>query len=312
MDSRRWWCLLPKNYNILNLGNSFIVKNIGFIHNMLPPPYCVTGPRWVNLNPRNRIQWNIKRILIQENAFENVVCEMAAIFIDLNVQRKNLLTRPCFFYRTFACHYALFVDERYPLILNNTLKANHFQCFNVPWFQQFTTNVLCYIYNFTEKIHSHGCLWFIIILRALRIAQYFDHVLDTCYYWFCSVITFRLNIIIINAKHQYNYSRSLPKFPLKTATIFKAFCSCVDFNSGWLKLTRIKVALDDFQEGTLYLPAWTAMYIRETPMSRDTSPASPFISTSSGYWLTVTFVFVRCNYPSMPKLQRRVSNHCLV
>ena len=30
------------------LGNSFIVKNIGFLHNMLPPPYCVTGPRWVN------------------------------------------------------------------------------------------------------------------------------------------------------------------------------------------------------------------------------------------------------------------------
>ena len=29
-------------------GNYFIVKNIGFLHNMLPPQYCVTGPRWVN------------------------------------------------------------------------------------------------------------------------------------------------------------------------------------------------------------------------------------------------------------------------
>ena len=28
-------------------GIFFIVKNIGFLHNMLPPPYCVTGPRWV-------------------------------------------------------------------------------------------------------------------------------------------------------------------------------------------------------------------------------------------------------------------------
>ena len=28
-------------------GNSFIVKNIGILHNMLPPQYCVTGPRWV-------------------------------------------------------------------------------------------------------------------------------------------------------------------------------------------------------------------------------------------------------------------------
>ena len=29
-------------------GNSFIMKNIGFLHNMLPPQYCVTGPWWVN------------------------------------------------------------------------------------------------------------------------------------------------------------------------------------------------------------------------------------------------------------------------
>ena len=28
-------------------GNSFIMKNIGFLHNMLPPQYCVTGPWWV-------------------------------------------------------------------------------------------------------------------------------------------------------------------------------------------------------------------------------------------------------------------------
>ena len=28
--------------------NSFIVINIGFLHNMLPSPYCVTRPQWVN------------------------------------------------------------------------------------------------------------------------------------------------------------------------------------------------------------------------------------------------------------------------
>ena len=28
-------------------GNSFIMKNIGILHNMLPPQYCVTGPWWV-------------------------------------------------------------------------------------------------------------------------------------------------------------------------------------------------------------------------------------------------------------------------
>ena len=39
MDSKRWWCLLSKNYSILNLG---------FLHNMLTPQYCVTGPRWLN------------------------------------------------------------------------------------------------------------------------------------------------------------------------------------------------------------------------------------------------------------------------
>ena len=31
------------------LGNSFIVKCVGVLHSMLPPQYCVTGPRWVNL-----------------------------------------------------------------------------------------------------------------------------------------------------------------------------------------------------------------------------------------------------------------------
>ena len=31
-------------------GNSFIVKNIGFLYNMLPLPYCVTRPQWVKQN----------------------------------------------------------------------------------------------------------------------------------------------------------------------------------------------------------------------------------------------------------------------
>ena len=42
----------------------------------------------VNSNLRNKLQWNIKRnsgIFIQENAFENVVCEMASICLGLNV-----------------------------------------------------------------------------------------------------------------------------------------------------------------------------------------------------------------------------------
>ena len=30
-------------------GYSFIVKNIAFLQNMLPPQYCVTGPRWVKM-----------------------------------------------------------------------------------------------------------------------------------------------------------------------------------------------------------------------------------------------------------------------
>ena len=36
--------------------NSFTMKNVGILNNMLPPPYCVTGPRWVNTDylPSNR------------------------------------------------------------------------------------------------------------------------------------------------------------------------------------------------------------------------------------------------------------------
>ena len=49
-----------------------------------------TNAAWniVNLNLRNKLQWNLKRnsgIFIQENAFENVVCEMASICLGLNV-----------------------------------------------------------------------------------------------------------------------------------------------------------------------------------------------------------------------------------
>ena len=63
-------------------GNYFIVKNIGLLHNMLPSPWCVTRPQWVNWTLGNKLQWNLNRnscIFIQENAFENVVWKMAAI-----------------------------------------------------------------------------------------------------------------------------------------------------------------------------------------------------------------------------------------
>ena len=44
----------------------------------------------VNLNIRNKLQWNFKRnsyILIQDNGFENVVCEITTICLGLNVIR---------------------------------------------------------------------------------------------------------------------------------------------------------------------------------------------------------------------------------
>ena len=55
---KRWWCLLSQNF----WGNSFIGKNIGFLHNMLPPQYCVTGPRWVNVS-------RIKYLLVAQSTF---------------------------------------------------------------------------------------------------------------------------------------------------------------------------------------------------------------------------------------------------
>ena len=47
-----------------------------------PVPSHYLNQCWniVNLNLRNKLQWNLKRnshIIIQENAFENVVCKMA-------------------------------------------------------------------------------------------------------------------------------------------------------------------------------------------------------------------------------------------
>ena len=48
----------------------------------LPAHICVTRPQWVNWTIRNKLQWNFNgnsNIFIQENALENVVCEMASI-----------------------------------------------------------------------------------------------------------------------------------------------------------------------------------------------------------------------------------------
>ena len=42
----------------------------------------------VNSNLRNKIQWNLKQnsnILIQENAFENIVCKMVAILSNKQI-----------------------------------------------------------------------------------------------------------------------------------------------------------------------------------------------------------------------------------
>ena len=51
----------------------------------------------VNWTPTNKLQWNIDRnswIYIQENPFENVVCEIASILSRLQcVKKKNVLTR---------------------------------------------------------------------------------------------------------------------------------------------------------------------------------------------------------------------------
>ena len=46
------------------------------------PPFGVTRPQWVNWNIRKKFQWNSNRnsnLFIEENALENVVCEMASI-----------------------------------------------------------------------------------------------------------------------------------------------------------------------------------------------------------------------------------------
>ena len=60
---------------------------------------CLVGakplsePSIVNSNLRNKLQWNFKQnsyIFIQENAFENVVWKMAAIFFSLNVLKYDM------------------------------------------------------------------------------------------------------------------------------------------------------------------------------------------------------------------------------
>ena len=51
----------------------------------LPMHICVTRPQWVNQTPRNKFQWNLNLnflIFIQENAFENVICQNGSHFVQ--------------------------------------------------------------------------------------------------------------------------------------------------------------------------------------------------------------------------------------
>ena len=53
---------------------------------MAPSHYLNQCWNIVNLTIRNKLQWNLNKdsyIFIQENAFENIVCEMVAICLDL-------------------------------------------------------------------------------------------------------------------------------------------------------------------------------------------------------------------------------------
>ena len=66
----------------------------------------------VNWTTTNKLQWNVNRnsnIFIQENAFENVVCEMASICLGLNVLTRIIeaqltaqLLKMIYGYLTFA------------------------------------------------------------------------------------------------------------------------------------------------------------------------------------------------------------------
>ena len=71
-----------------------MVKNIGFLHNMLPPQHCVTGPRWVNGLPSAT---GSRYILLGLCAFA------------LNIWRKMILVSItlgcCFFWEMYLSHY---------------------------------------------------------------------------------------------------------------------------------------------------------------------------------------------------------------
>ena len=70
---------------------------------MAPSHYLNQCWNVVNWTLGNKLQWNFNRnsnIFIQENAFENVVCEMASICLGLNELMGTVLEfHPC------QCHY---------------------------------------------------------------------------------------------------------------------------------------------------------------------------------------------------------------
>ena len=98
--------------------NSVIVKNIGFLHNMLPPPYCVTGLRWVkykyqlfnayscNLGTggRSAFCWVGKLIWQDSITFESLMAYKKCIMCLICIWLFQLHDTRCFGLNKYSIH----------------------------------------------------------------------------------------------------------------------------------------------------------------------------------------------------------------
>ena len=112
---------------------------IGSDNGSAPSHYLNQRRNIVNSNLRNKLLWNIKRnsyLFIQENAFENVVCEMAVIFSwPRYVNKRNdciLSILLCL----YACLYWYHTRNQYHKVIT-MLWLNYSKCMcNAPVLQQ--------------------------------------------------------------------------------------------------------------------------------------------------------------------------------
>ena len=122
-----------------------------------------------NCTRSNKLHWNLNQnsyIFIQENAFENVICKMAAILSRpycVNSVVEALELPVCLF---GPIHQFAFSRDLYAMAINNFIIESNQYYYKIFWLNQFLITLIAAL----------KFVWFHTVISPPPLAQYFDKV----------------------------------------------------------------------------------------------------------------------------------------